>query len=103
MEDVRKRMSVKFCITAETADSFLARNIIDSWSCLNEECVLFYSKKKSVKANKPISAGFSCLELSKYRMFHLFYKEIVAAFPNYSCTVCFTDTGNIIRSNKLFL
>ena len=60
---------------------------------LNKFFVAIHETKQVLAFNRPIQAGFSNLELTKYLMCDLHYNYIKR---NYNAKLLFTDTENLV-------
>ncbi|EKX44397.1 hypothetical protein GUITHDRAFT_175435 [Guillardia theta CCMP2712] len=73
MENVRNRVKVKLPTTLEKAQKYSNKPNCTKWEIIHNEMVLVSLKEESVKLDKPIYAGFSILDLSKYLMYDFYY------------------------------
>lgn len=96
MQCMRKMLSVKFAVNYKQAARYLSRYFCDFWRIVGENSAVFFTKKKSFKQDRPLFVGFATLELSKYRMFDLFYNYIRKEFPR--SEVVLTDTDSLLLS-----
>ena len=74
MENVRDRIEIKTAFDAQYFQKYVSKpNFHSSKKLVDDKMVLMKLSKKTVQLNKPIYAGFSILELSKYYRDTLFY------------------------------
>ncbi len=97
MQDVFNKCSLFICRSAEAALKCTRNLFFKNWSIIDEDCVFFYGKKRVVKMDRPIAVGFSVLDISKCKMFSLYYDEIKSRFP--TSTLCASDTDSFFVTN----
>ncbi|EKX40498.1 hypothetical protein GUITHDRAFT_175438 [Guillardia theta CCMP2712] len=73
MENVRNRVQVKLPTTLKKAQKYTNSPNCTKWEIIDENMPLVSLKEKNVKLDKPIYAGFSILDLSKYLMYDFYY------------------------------
>lgn len=96
MQNLRKMLQVKFAMSYEEANRCLTRFFCDHWRVMSEDATVFFTRKRSFTQDRPLYVGFATLELSKYRMFDLFYRHIRKEFPK--SRVVLTDTDSLLLS-----
>jgi len=73
MENVRNRVQVKLPTTLKKAQKYTNSPNCTKWDIIEENMLLVSLKEKSVRLDKPIYAGFTILDLSKYLMYDFYY------------------------------
>ena len=61
---------------------------------INEDLVMVRGAKKVITLNKPISVGFTVLEISKLIMYQFYYDYLKPKYGD-RCTLLFTDTDSL--------
>ena len=94
MEDVRHHMNSKICTNMKQKDRVINNPRFKKATIWDEEYGFFEMNKKQVVLNKPISTGFSILELSKITMYDYHYNYILPKYGN-NAKLLFTDTDSL--------
>ena len=94
MEDVRHHMNSKICTNMKQKDRVVNNPRFKKATIWDEEYGFFEMNKKQVVLNKPISTGFSILELSKVTMYDYHYNYILPKYRN-NAKLLFTDTDSL--------
>jgi len=95
MENVRNRVNLRLIadpnkfLKAVGKVSFRYCQIIN-----NNNLVLVRTARQKVTLNKPVTVGFSILELSKMLMYTFYYDHLKVKYGN-RCTLLFTDTDSL--------
>ena len=92
MEDVRCHMNSKICTNMKQKDRVINNPRFKKATIWDEEYGFFEMNKKQL--NKPISTGFSILELSKITMYNYHYNYILPKYGN-NAKLLFTDTDSL--------
>eukprot|EP01059_Diplonema_ambulator_P031566 TRINITY_DN5842_c0_g1_i4.p1 TRINITY_DN5842_c0_g1~~TRINITY_DN5842_c0_g1_i4.p1 ORF type:complete len:1309 (+),score=273.92 TRINITY_DN5842_c0_g1_i4:385-4311(+) len=97
MEDVRNRTSTKIVdldedklVKAQSSSLFNMRRVD-----LGQMCIMSM-KRRETELNKPIYAGASILDLSKYRMSWWFYEVLVPELGRENVELLYTDTDSYV-------
>ena len=80
MENLRKRISVKLVNNAKDYVKCIRKPSFVSQKIFSKHFVAIHEIKPVLTLNKPISVGFSILDLSKYLMYEFHYKYIKSKF-----------------------
>ena len=91
MENVRKRVNVKFINNKKKYLKVVSRHSFVSQKTLDKNLVAVHKIKPVLLLNKPIYVSFSILELSKVIMYDCHYNYFVKKF---NCSLLFTDTDS---------
>ena len=97
MENVRKRVNVKFINNKKRYLKVVSRHSFVSQKTLDKNLVAVHKIKPVLLLNKPIYVGFSILELSKMIMYDWHYNYFVKKF---NCSLLFTDTDSLVYGIK---
>ena len=93
MENLRKRINVKLannskdCLRCVSKPNFISQKIFD------KNFISVHQIKTVLTLHKPISAGFSILELSKLLMYKFHYDYVCNKFD---AKLLFTDTHSLV-------
>lgn len=94
LQNVRKRISVKGALTIEACKKYLASPALDYFEPLNESLTLFKMKQTNLRLDKPIYIGFTVLEISKLRLYELYFSYFKKIYDS-KCTLLYTDTDSL--------
>lgn len=94
MMNPRKRVGIKAAISATDCQRHLSNPLMEYFDIINENLVLFKMKKKLLTLDKPIFVGFSVLELSKLKMYSLYYNNFKRVY-GHNCSLAYTDTDSL--------
>ena len=94
IESVRKRVNIKSINDKKTYQKVVNKLNFISQKIFNKDFVAVHCSKKILTLNKPISAGFCILELSKLLMCQFHYDYVLKTFNNVK--LLFTDTGSLV-------
>ena len=95
IENVRNHLNVVAVDTPSRANFQVRKELCERFLILNDNLALVQVKKGHVFMNKPISVGFSILELAKLQMYKLHYDTFKAYF-NDKIQLIYTDTDSLI-------
>lgn len=95
MENVRDRKEIKICFNEEYAIKYTSKPCFNHLKILNEKMSLLNLDKKTVKLDKPIYAGFSILDLSKYHMYNFHYNIMKPKYGE-NLELMMTDTDSLL-------
>ena len=96
MENVRDRIEIKTAFDAKYFSKYVSKpNFHSSKILVDNAMVLLKLNKKTVQLNKPIYAGFSIPELSKYHMYNFHY-NIMKPKYNEKIELLMTDTDSLV-------
>ena len=93
MENLRKRIGIKLVNNAKDYVRYISKPTFVSQKVFSKNFVAIHEIKPVLTLNKPISAGFSILDLSKYLMYKFHYKCIKSKF---GVNLLFTDTDSLV-------
>ena len=93
MEQVRHRVNVRLICDPNKLAKAVSRPTFRCAEIINDDLTLVRGARQRVTLNKPISVGFSILEISKLVMYEFYYDYLK---PKYSdrCKLLFTDTDS---------
>ncbi|MEW8548185.1 MAG: hypothetical protein AB2693_32175 [Candidatus Thiodiazotropha sp.] len=96
IENVKQRINVKIVTSVQklrkliNKPSFQAIRVFDS----NLAAVQLY--RESVKLNKPITVGYSVLELAKMKMYNFWYDILLGSFSDFKLSLLMSDTDSFL-------
>ena len=96
IENVKQRMNIKIVTSSEklrrlvSKPSFQAVRVFDT----NLGAVQLFKDK--VKLNKPITVGYSVLELSKLKMYKFWYDVVLKEYRDYRVSLLMSDTDSFL-------
>jgi len=93
MEEVRHRVNVRLDCDPNKLAKVVSRPTFRCAEIKNDDLTLVRGARQRVTLNKPISVGFSILEIFKLVMYEFYYDYLK---PKYSdrCKLLFTDTDS---------
>ena len=94
MENVRQRVNLRLIADSDKLLKATGKVSFRHSQIINSDLVLVRAARQKVTLNKPISVGFSILELSKLLMYTFYYDHLKAKYGN-RCTLLFTDTDSL--------
>ncbi|GBL71224.1 hypothetical protein AVEN_264230-1 [Araneus ventricosus] len=94
LQNVRKRVNVKGALTVDECKKYLSSPALEYFEPLNESLTLFKMKQTNLRLDKPIYIGFTVLEISKLRLYELYFSYF-KKFYNSKCTLLYTDTDSL--------
>lgn len=97
--NLRKRQNVKATINAEQCKRYLSSPSLEHFEIVNEFLTIFKCKKTNLIIDKPIYVGFTVLELSKLKMYSLYYDNF-KCFYKENCSLLYMDTDSLFLSVK---
>ena len=97
MENLRKRISVKLDNNSKDYVRYISKPSFISQKIFCKNFVAIHEIKPVLILDKPIYVGFRILDLSKFLMYELHYKDIKSKFD---AKLLFTDTGNLVYETK---
>ena len=96
MENVRDRIEIKTAFDDKYFRKYVSKpNFHSSKTLVEDKMILMKLNKKIVQLNKPIYAGFSILELSKYHMYDFHYNVMKPRY-NENIELMMTDTDSLV-------
>lgn len=96
MENVRDRNEIKIAFDEEYFQKYVSKpNFNTSKILVEDKMKLMKMDKKTVKLDKPIYAGFSILELSKYHMYDFHYNTMKPKYDD-KIQLMMTDTDSLV-------
>ena len=94
MLNVRKRTKIVGALDKKTCDKYLNSALLESFHPVNNEFALFKMHSPKFILDKPIFGRFSILELSKLRMYELYYTHFKNTYRN-NCRLLYIDTDSL--------
>lgn len=101
MQNVRRAQDFRASLNENDSKKFLASPLLERFEIINENFVLFKMKKPNLILNKPIYVGFTVLELSKLRMYKLYYRNFKKNYKE-KCQLVYCDTDSLYLSIECF-
>lgn len=96
LESVRRRIKVLLLNTARAHRWQTSKLAFRRFSIFEEDLVAVELVQPKILLNKPISVGFTILELSKLHMLDFHYNTIKTRYPEEQSSLCFTDTDSLL-------
>lgn len=97
MLNVRKKTKIVGALDEKTCDKYLRSPLLEHFEPINESFALFKMHIPNLVLDKPIYAGFCILELSKLRMYDLYYSHFKKFYRN-DCCLLYIDTDSLYLS-----
>lgn len=79
--------------------TYLSSPLLERFEIVNENFVLFKMKQAKLILNKPIYVGFTVLELSKLRMYELYYRHFKKYYKE-NIELIYSDTDSFFLNVK---
>ena len=102
MENLRKKINVRLIISAKDYEKYVSKPNFVSQKISSENFVAIHETKPVLTLNRPIYAGLSILDLSKYLTYDFHYNYIKR---KYDTKLLFTDTDSLfyeIKTNVVY-
>ena len=94
MEQVRHRVNVRLICDPHKLTKAVSKVTFRQSEIINDDLVMVRGAKQTVTLNKPISVGFTILEISKLIMYKFYYDYLKPKYGD-KCTLLFTDTDSL--------
>ena len=96
LENVRKRQRVELVSTNQQRKTkkLIASPAFKSFTIINENLASIHMEKTTVTLNRPVYAGVSILDISKWHMYSFHY-DVVKSVYGEKADVCFSDTDSL--------
>ena len=95
MENVRKHRDIKLVTDKNKRCKLISKSNYHTTKWFSEEFVAMETKKTKARMSKPISLGFSILEVSKTLMYEFWYDYMKTKYVE-KAKLCYTDTESFI-------
>ena len=92
MENLRKRIKIIVAKNSQDIIKYTSRPTGVNWKVFENNLATIHEKKIFLTLNKPIYAGFTVLELSKWEMYNFHYNFMIRKF---NTRLLFTDTDSL--------
>jgi len=92
MEDVRKRRNILLLTNPEEAIKIQSRPTFKSSTIFSPTLMAVETIRYEIEMNKPIYVGFSILELSKLKMYEMYYDVLQIKYPSIELLYMDTDS-----------
>ena len=92
MESLRKRINVRLVNNAKDILKYTSRPNHITHKIFNENCAAIHEIKPVLLRSKPVYAGFTVLDLSKWKMYDFHYNFVK---KNFNAELFFTDTDRL--------
>jgi len=93
MEQVRHRVNVRLICDPNKLAKAVSRPTFRRAEIINDDLTLVRGARQRVTLNKPISVGFSILNISKLKMYEFYYDYLKPKYMD-RCKLFFTDTDS---------
>lgn len=93
LQDVRSYQNVKLHFDAKKCMKSVQSPTFKRSIIINKQLVLTLHKQAKVLLDKPFLVGQTILDLSKFHMYHFWYKILLKKVDYTNVTLLFTDTG----------
>ena len=97
MENIRKRINVRLVNNKKDVLNYTSRPTYVTHKSFDKDYAAIHEIKPVLMVNKPIYAGFTVLELSKWMMYDFHYNFIK---NNFHAELFFTDTDSLTYEIK---
>lgn len=94
MEQVRHRVNVRLICDEHKLTKAVSKVSFRQSEIINDDLVMVRGARQAVTLNKPISVGFTILEISKLIMYKFFYEYLKPKYGD-KCKLLFTDTDSL--------
>ena len=104
MEQVRHRVNVRLICDPHKLTKAVSKVSFRQSEIINDDLVMVRGAKQTVRLNKPISVGFTILEISKLIMYKFYYDYLKPKYGD-KCRLLFTDTDSLcchIQTDDLY-
>ena len=95
MENIRKRVNIKFVTNKEKGEKLSAKPSFKHCNIFCENLIAIHMKKTKLKFNKPVYLGMCILDLSKTLMYDFHYNYIKPKYGG-KAKLLLTDTDSLI-------
>lgn len=99
IQNARKHQFIRASLNEKDTKTYLSSLLLERFEIVNEDFVLFKMKKAKLMLDKPIYVGFTVLELSKLRMYELYYRYFKKIYKE-NCELIYTDTDSLFLNIK---
>jgi len=93
MEQVRNRVNVRLICDPNKLAKAVSRPTFRRAEIINDDLTMICGARQRVTFNKPISVGFTILDISKLIMYEFYYDYLKPRYGN-RCALLFTDTDS---------
>lgn len=103
-QNPRKKINVRASLNSKDCAKFLSNPLLEEFQIINENFSLFKLRQANLVLNKPIYVGFAVLELSKLRMYELYYKYFKTYYGS-NINLIYIDTDSLylkIQTDNLY-
>jgi hypothetical protein len=100
MENVRERVHIDIIQDANMFKRRVAKNTFKRTQRIREDLHAIEMYNCTTTLNKPITVGFSILELSKYLMYNFHYNHMKTKYPGDKLRLILTDTDSLCYAVK---
>jgi len=94
MEQVRHRVNVRLICDEHKLAKAVSKRLFRYSEIINDDLVMVRGAKQTITLNKPISVGFTILEISKLIMYRFYYDYLKPKYGD-KCKLLFTDTDSL--------
>jgi hypothetical protein len=97
LESVRHRQNIRLIADSAKALKAVSKPTFRTSEIINADLVMVKGARQCITLNKPISAGFAILEISKLIMYEFYYDYLKPKYAD-RCKLLFSDTDSVCCS-----
>jgi len=94
MEQIRHRVNIRLICDEHKLTKAVSKPSFRQSEIINDDLVIVRGAKQTITLNKPISVGFTILEISKLIMYKFYYDYLKPKYGD-KCKLLFTDTDSL--------
>ena len=91
--NINKRLNIRVTFNVEQSKKYLPSPSLEYFEIINDFLTLFKCKKTNLIVYKYIYVDFTVLELSKLKMYSLYY-DYFKSYCNENCFLLYMDTNS---------
>jgi len=94
MEQVRHKVNIRLICNEHKLTKAVSKPSFRQSEIINDDLVMVRGAKQTITLNKPISVGFTILEISKLIMYKFYYDYLKPKYGD-KCKLLFTDADSL--------